>query len=711
MRQDAPLPAMPETLQANPELGKWLRILPEGVVEISTGKVELGQGILTALAQIAADELDVSLERIRVAATNTALTPNEGVTAGSHSIEQSGMALRFACAEARAIFLAAAAERLGVKDSDLSIEDGAFVGPGNASTSYWELADSVSLARQATASARPKYAAQRRLVGRDASRLDIPDKVFGRPCFIHDLALPNMLHGRVIRSTAPHARPERIDEEQLRSLPELVRLVRDGNFLGVLAETEAAAAGAAAILERTIAWSEDEGLPDCERLNDWITSARKETKLVDVKENGLAPPPSRTIRHRYSRPYLAHASIAPSCALAQWSDGRLKVWSHSQGIFNLRSELALVFSVPADDIVVEHVQSAGCYGHNGADDTGLDAALLARAAEGRPVRLQWSRENELGRAPFGAAMVVEIEAEIDEAGGIGRWRHEIWSNGHTLRPGRQSGPVLLAGTELAKPFERAISVNPPMSGGGGAERNAIPLYAFPSWEIVNHRLLEMPLRTSSLRSLGSYANVFAIESFLDEIAAELDEDPLALRLRHLADERGRAVLQAAARLGEWGSRPAAEGVGRGLGFARYKNSSAYCAVVADVDCREEVRVTRLAIAVDVGEAITPDGVINQIEGGAVQATSWTTKEAVTFDRSRVTSAGWETYPILRFSEAPDVIVEIVPRPDDPPLGSGEAAQGPTAAAIGNAVYNALGIRMRELPITRERVIAAMKAAD
>jgi CO/xanthine dehydrogenase Mo-binding subunit len=704
MKHDA-LPDLPESLRVNPELGKWLRILPFGGIEISTGKVELGQGILTALAQIAADELDVSFERIRVAATDTAGTPNEGVTAGSHSIEHSGMALRFACAETRAIFLAAAADRLGVKDSDLSVEDGAFIGPGNASTSYWELAESVSLARNATGSAKPKHAS-RRLTGRDASRLDIPDKVFGNPCFIHDLVLPEMRHGRMIRSTAPHARLERVNEAALRSLPGFVRLVRDGSFLGVLAESEAAAIAAAALLQEKVVWSESDGLPDCERLNDWIRSAPHETSVVDARQDGALAPPSRRIRHRYSRPYLAHASIAPSCALAQWSDGRLKVWSHSQGIFNLRSELALMFSLPPEHIVVEHVQSAGCYGHNGADDAALDAALLARAAEGRPVRLQWSRESELGRAPFGAAMVVEIEAEIDATGGIGHWRHEIWSNGHVMRPGRSSGLVLLAATELAEPFERAVSINPPIAGGGGAERNAMPLYAFPRREIVNHRLLEMPLRTSSMRSLGSYANVFAIESFLDELAAELGEDPLALRLRYLADGRGRAVLQAAARLGDWGARPAAEGAGRGLAFARYKNSGAYCAVVADVDCRAEVRVTRLAIAVDVGETITPDGVINQIEGGAVQATSWTIKEAVTFDRSRVTSAGWETYPILRFSEAPAVSVEIVQRPDDPPLGAGEAAQGPTAAAIANAVYDALGIRVRELPITRERIIAA-----
>jgi CO/xanthine dehydrogenase Mo-binding subunit len=702
--------ALPGSLQSNPELATWLRVLPEGAVEISTGKVEIGQGILTALAQIAADELDVALERIRLAPTDTVRAPNEGLTAGSLSVQQSGTALRAACAEARAILLAAAAERLGVLESDLSIEDGAIIGPGNARTSYWELALGVSLARAATGRGQPKSAAARKLVGRDAERLDIPDKVFGLPCFIHDLVLPDMLHGRVIRSLAPHARLEEVDDTALRPLNGFVRLVRDGSFLGVLAETEAAAAAAAATLQRSVVWSEGEELPDCTRLNDWLASARRETNVIERRPNDAVSQPARTIRRRYSRPYLAHASIAPSCALAQWRDRRLKVWSHSQGVFALRSELALVFSLPADGIVVEHVQGAGCYGQNGADDVALDAALLAREAEGRPVRVQWSREDELARAPFGAAMVVEIEAGIDAAGAITGWRHAIWSNGHSLRPGSVPAPTLIAATERAESSEPPVSVNPPAARGGGAERNAVPLYTFSSLEIVNHRLHEMPLRTSALRSLGAYANVFAIESFLDELAAELDDDPLALRLRHLADARGRAVLETAARLGSWASRPAGEAAGRGLGFARYKNTGAYCAVVADVDCREEVRVTRLAIAVDVGEAINPDGVVNQVAGGAIQATSWTTKEAVTFDRTRITSASWETYPILRFSEVPAVTVEIVPRPLDPPLGAGEVAQGPTAAAIANAVSDALGIRVRNLPITRERIIAAVDAA-
>ena len=359
----------------------------------------------------------------------------------------------------------------------------------------------------------------------------------------------------------------------------------------------------------------------------------------------------------------------------------MHVWSHSQGMYNLRADLALVLALPPERIVVEHVEGAGCYGHNGADDVALDAVLLARAAQGRPVRVQWSRADELARSPFGAAMAVEIEADLDGAGEIVGWRHAIWSNGHVARPGRNDSPTLLAASELEKPFPRFIATNPPLATGGGADRNSVPLYDFPAFEITSHRLLTMPLRTSALRSLGAFANVFAIESFLDELAAERGEDPLALRLRHLRDPRARAVLEAAAARAGWSAWRPREGAGHGIGFARYKHSGAYCAVVAEIEGDADIRVRRLVVAVDVGETINPDGVANQIEGGAIQAASWTLKEAVRFDRTRVLSDAWESYPILTFSEVPAVEVEIVARPEEKPVGAGEAAHGPTAAAI------------------------------
>jgi CO/xanthine dehydrogenase Mo-binding subunit len=325
------------------------------------------------------------------------------------------------------------------------------------------------------------------------------------------------------------------------------------------------------------------------------------------------------------------------------------------------------------------------------------------------VQVQWTRADELTWSPFGAAMTVELKADVAADGRIVNWHHEIWSNGHGTRPGRGKTPALLAAWHLEKPFARVIAVNAALAVGGGAERNSIPLYNFARYKTINHRLLTMPLRTSSLRSLGAHCNVFAVESFIDEIAHDFGIDPLELRLRHLDDARGRAVLEAAAKMAGWSNRKKTEGRGMGIAFARYKNSGAYCAAVAEIDAAREVRVQRLWIAVDAGLVINPDGVVNQIEGGAIQSVSWTLKEAVKFDRTRITSGAWEDYPILRFSEVPQVQVEIINRPEEKALGAGEAAQGPVAAAIANAVADALGVRARVMPLTAEAVTKAALA--
>jgi nicotinate dehydrogenase subunit B len=700
-------PNLPVSLAANPVLSSWIRFSPDGHVKVSPGKVEIGQGIVTALAQIAADELDVDIGRVQMVRASTAGSPNEGVTSGSLSVQQSGRAIRHACAEIRKIFLGAASDRLGVGTDALDISDGTISGPGNIRTSYWELAGEVSLDRDATPGAVPKRSTQRALAGNSIQRLDIPDKVFARPRFIHDSALPGMLHGRVLRPEMSAAKLVELPEDGARAVAGLVAIVRDGNFAGVVCETEDGAEAALSGLRKGAAWSSGEALPDESGLAEWLKAQPAESTVIDKKTAPEASQKQRTIRRQYTRPYLAHASIAPSCAMAQWSGDRVQVWTHSQGVYFLRADLALVLKMPIENITVEHMEGAGCYGHNAADDVALDAVLLARAAGGRPVRVQWSRQDEMSQAPFGAAMAIEIEADLDAQGEIAGWRHSIWSNGHTARPGRAAQPALLAATELANPFPRYISTNPPQAGGGGADRNSIPLYDFPSWQIECHRLLTMPVRTSALRTLGAQGNVFAIESFLDELASESGEDPVAFRLRHLSDERAKDVIRSAAKRANWKPEKRT-GVGFGLGFARYKNTGAYCAVVAEVEGAEDISVKRLTIAVDVGEAINPDGVVNQIEGGAIQATSWVLKERVRFDRQRITSNTWTAYPILRFSEVPDVQVEVIQRPDSEPLGAGEAAHGPVTAAIANAVFDALGVRVRNLPITRDSLIAAME---
>ncbi len=710
MTEQAPSPSapkLPPSLAANPMLSSWIRIAPEGHVTVSPGKVEIGQGIVTALAQIAADELDIELARVQMVRASTAGSPNEGVTSGSLSVQQSGRAIRQACAEIRQIFLAAAADRLGVGTGALDIVDGTISGPGNVSTSYWELAGEVSLDRHATPGAVPKSSARRAVAGKSVQRLDIPDKVFAHPRFIHDSPLPGMLHGRVLRSELSTGTLIELKEDAARRIERLVAIVRDGNFTGVVSETEAGAELALAALRKAATWSSSEALPDEDGLAEWLKSQPAELSVIASKQASSSLTKTRTVHRQYTRPYIAHGSIAPSCAMAQWTDDRVRVWTHSQGVYLLRADLALVLRLPVENITVEHMEGAGCYGHNGADDVALDAVLLAKAAGGRPVRVQWSRADEMSHAPFGAAMTIEIEADLDAKDEIVGWRHSIWSNGHTARPGRADMPALLAATELAKPFPRAIAANPPPANGGGADRNSVPLYDFPSWQIESHRLTTMPIRTSALRTLGAQGNVFAIESFLDELAAERGEDPVLFRLRHLSDERARDVIRTVAKRANW--KPVRrDGTGYGIGFARYKNTGAYCAVIAEVEGAEDVSVKRLTIAVDVGEAINPDGVINQIEGGAIQATSWVLKERVRFDHQRITSNSWTEYPILRFSEVPEVQVEVMSRPEIEPVGAGEAAHGPVTAAIANAVFDALGVRVRNLPITRERLIEAME---
>ena len=703
----SPAPPLPSSLAANPVLSSWVRFSREGQVMVSPGKVEIGQGIVTALAQIAADELDVDIGRVQMVRASTAGSPNEGVTSGSLSVQHSGRAIRHVCAEIRQMFLALASDRLGVGIDLLDISDGTISGPGNMRTSYWELADDVSLDRNATPGAVPKSSAQRALAGNSIQRLDIPDKVFAHPRFIHDSALPGLLHGRVLRSEMAAAKLVELREDRARGVAGLIAIVRNGNFAGVVSETEDAAEAALTVLRKGATWTAGETLPDEDRLAEWLKAQPVESTVIDRKTASQAAATERTIKRQYSRPFIAHASIGPCCAMAQWNGDRVRVWSHSQGVYFLRSDLALVLKLPIEDITVEHMEGAGCYGHNGADDVALDAVLLARAAAGRPVRVQWSRQDEMSHAPFGAAMAIELEADLDAQGEIVDWRHGIWSNGHTARPGRATQPALLAGTELGSPFPRTISTNPPQANGGGSDRNSVPLYDFPSWTIESHRLLTMPIRTSALRTLGAQGNVFAIECFLDELAALRGEDPVAFRLRHLRDIRAQDVIRAAAKRANW--RPDRQtGRGYGLGFARYKNTGAYCAVVAEIESAEDIRVKRLTIAVDVGEVINPDGVVNQIEGGAIQATSWVLKERVRFDNQRITSNTWSTYPILRFSEVPEVQVEIIPRPELEPLGAGEAAHGPVTAAIANAVFDAIEVRVRNLPITRDSLIAAME---
>ncbi|MGH2872645.1 MAG: molybdopterin cofactor-binding domain-containing protein [Solirubrobacteraceae bacterium] len=699
---------LPENLRGNPLLSTWLQVRGDGTVSVCPGKVELGQGIRTALAQLAADELDVAIGRVRMVPVATPASPDEGHTAGSRSIQESGAAVRQACAEVRQLFLDAAAKRLGCPVGELEVNDGEVSSPdGSTSTSYWELAGAVSLDRSATGAVAPRPLGSGRAAGRPVPRIDLRDMLLGRPSFVHDLRLPGMLHGRVVRPPYSHARLLRVG-----TCPAEARTVRDGSFLGAISAREEHAVKARNQLMQTTIWERSRELPDSGDISCFLRMAPSvEERLIDdhlSHGHELVDGVVRSHRASYSRPFLAHASIGPSCAVARWEDGRLEVWCASQGVYALRSVLARCFSLAPSDIVVRHVPGSGCYGHNGADDVAFEAALLARAVPGTPVRLQWMRDEELGWAPFGPAMVAVASAELGADGAVLSFGYDVWGNGSGGRPGEGGRPNLFAASQLATPLAPPLAVEVPHELGGGTSRNAIPLYRLGRRRISSHWVSEMPVRTSALRSLGAFGNVFAIESFLDELALLADADPLEYRLRHLDDARAVAVLRTAADVSGWSGRARDSQRGMGIAVARYKNQGGYCAVVAEVEAVERLRVLRLTAAVDVGFAVNPDGIENQVMGGAVQAASWTLTESVSTDENRVTSTGWDRYPILRFSEVPQVHVVVVHGDDRPPLGVGEIVQGPTAAAIANALFDAIGVRVRDLPLTRQQILTAIE---
>jgi nicotinate dehydrogenase subunit B len=698
-------PTLPPLLANNPRLDQWVEFSSAGRVTVSTGRVEIGQGVLTAMLQIAAEELDVASDRILLQTGDTDLTPNEGYTAGSQSIQFGGVALRSACAEVRGLFLDHAAAKFGYSRPELSVRDGGIVHRGQPTGhDYWSLADAVDLGRHATGRPPTKDVRDYRVVGRNAPRLDLAAKVFGQSIFVHDMALDGMVHARVVRQPRRGAVINTVDTAALhRAAKSPIDIVRDGNFLAVVGTDETTVEAVAAVAPNHVAWDGIDTINPFQEEARWLLQQPSDDRTVG------APLPADSTRRRnlheatYTRMHVAHASIAPSCALAVYRNGRLQVWTHSQGVYPLRDALARTLKLDPGTISVKHVQGPGCYGHNGADDAAADAAVIAFRMPGKPVRVRWRREEEFGFEPVSPSMVVTARAVLDEAERPSDWTTEIWSGRHGSRPG--GGEAL---PNPPPPPPAAESSSPP----GAGTRNGEPLYDFPAKRIVHHLIAETPVRTSSLRGLGATLNVFAIESFMDELAQKAGKDPVAYRLSVLSDTRARAVVEHAARLSAWEEGiPHGAGRGRGIGFARYKNLAAYAAVVAEVEVDESVRLLRVWCAADGGLVINPDGAINQLEGGIIQAASWALKEGVRLDGNGISSRDWESYPVLRFSEVPEVTVELVdPAADRPPLGIGEASGGPTVAAIGNAVAHALGARIRDLPLTRDRVMSALLQA-
>jgi len=704
--------SLPGAIQRTPELGRWLAFNENGTVTVHTGKVEIGQGIKTALAMIAAEELYLSLDRVVVQTADTEITPNEFVTAGSMSVEDSGSAIRVAAATAREYLLALAGQVLGVDPATLLVEDGTVSSTAtNEQTDYWSLQGGHPFEVTITAMPALKHPHDYTLVGSRQRRLDVPAKVRGDVAFLHDMVLPRMRYGRVIKPPVAGARltgaPDGLD------LPG-VDVVRNGSFLGVVADREETAVLAASRLAGAATW---EALPLTPLPEDVPAYLREHVSVSLPVVEGTpreaplppvepAPDTVRSLTATYYRPFQMHAAMGPSAAIARYLNGVLTVYSHSQGVELLKLALADALDLQPGQVHVIHAEGAGCYGHNGADDVALDAALLAMAVEPVPVRVHWSRADEHGFEPYGPAALIDMAAGLDEQGRIVDWRHETYSFTHMGRPRPQAGyNNLQSSWWLASPKQPAPP-RPALFAEVGIHRNMAPLYALKKQRLVKHFVADSPLRTSSLRSLGAFANVFAIESFMDELALAAGADPFEFRLAHLDDPRAIDVLKALRR--EAPPPPTSPGSGRGIAMARYKNRQTWCAVLVDLQVTDDarVRLNDVLISADAGLVIDPDGLENQLEGGFVQAASWTLKEAVSWNADGVTTRDWASYPILTFSEVPRIRTHLVKRPLERTLGVGEASTGPTPAAIANAIYSATGLRLRTLPITPDRLRAA-----
>jgi CO/xanthine dehydrogenase Mo-binding subunit len=706
----APPVSLPGSLDDERFLDSWIRIDPDNSVTVFTGKAELGQGIRTALLQVAAEELEVDPAEIRLITADTGRTPNEGFTAGSQSMQNSGTAIRNAAAQVRALLLAEAARRFGMAATELRAENKAVLAKDGRRATYGELVSGQMLHVEAQPQSALKPPGTFRVIGKTLPRVDIPGKVTGQPAYVHDLRLEGMLHARVVRPPSPAARLSEVDASAAEALPGVVSVVRDGNFLAVVASKEFQAVNTMRALAAAARWQESETLPDQTDLPAELQ--RLESEVGTVAEAGMLSSDGKIFEATFSRPYQIHGSIGPSCAVAQMkADGSLDVWSHTQGVFPDRAAIAEMLAMPEDKVHVIHMEGSGCYGHNGADDAAADAALIASKLPGKPIRVQWMREQEHSWEPYGPAMLMKISAALDDQGRIASWAYDLWSNTHSTRPG--GAGALLAARHKAEAFQpKPAKLN--ISPSGNGDRNADPLYVIPNKRVLWHFLADMPLRVSALRALGAYANVFAIESTIDELALIADADPVEFRLRHVEDLRARAVIELAAERFGWDKAQMPRNRGRGFGFARYKNLAAYLAVAMEVDVEPEtgrVHVIRAVSAIDSGEIVNPDGIRNQTEGGILQSISWTLYEAVAFDRTRITSTDWSSYPILRFASVPESVeVHIVERPGEPFLGTGEAAQGPAAAAVANAIRHATGKRLYDLPFTRDRIRSAVGRA-
>jgi CO/xanthine dehydrogenase Mo-binding subunit len=660
------------------------------------------------MTQIVAEELDVPLGAVSVIEGDTALTPDQGTSSGSNSIQLGGAQIRLAAATARRALLLEAAAALKRDVSELATADGVVTAKSTGqSIKYGELIGDKAFALKVDKTTPTKSPAEFKLVGKSVARLDIPAKVTGEFTYMQDFRLPGMLHGRVVRPPAIGATLQSIDESSVRDIRDLVKVVRVGNFVGVVARTEWGAIKAAQQLKTE--WSKWEGLPDQAKLWDHVRTT-KVVKEDVTSQVGDVPAAlgqgARRLKATYDFAIHTHGSIGPSCAVVEIKDGQLTCWTASQATHNLRKQLAAMLTMPDANIRCIYLDGSGCYGRNGHEDAAADAALLARAV-GAPVRVQWMRADEHGWDPKGPPTLVDLEAALDASGNILAWSSSFF------HPQGASGTVDMVAADLAElPHETNLAP------GNIIGNTALP-YTLPNVRTVAHRLETTPFKPSWIRTPGRLQNTFANESFLDELAAAAGVDPLEYRLRYLKDPRGIELLERLAKLSKWeksAPKPAASGdivTGRGISYVKYELVRTYVGAVADVEVNKatgDIRVRRFYVVQDCGQIINPDGVKNQLEGNMVQTLSRTLKEQVTFDRSQVTSLDWGSYPIITFPEIPEVVIDLIDRPNEKPWGAGEPSASVVPGAVSNAVFDAVGARLRSVPFLPDKVKAAMRKA-
>jgi nicotinate dehydrogenase subunit B len=693
------------------QVDTFLAIDRRGMVTVYAGKVELGNGIRTALTQIVADELDVRMDRIDVVQGDTALTPDQGPTSGSLSIQSAGMQIRQAAATARSALLDEAARRLGVAKEALVVSDGTVMGrPGGGAVAYAELVEGNSFNLKVDLEAPVKNPVDHKIVGKPVARLDIPGKLTGAFTYMQDYRVPDMLHGRVVRPPSIGARLESVDVASIGHIPDLVKVVRERDFLGVVAKSEWSSVRAAREIAAT--WSKSETLPDAKKLWQHVRTTKVVHDDVTSRIGNTATvmqAGESKLNATYDFAIHTHGSIGPSCAISEFRDGKLISWSSSQATHNLRKQLALMFSMPPEDVRCVFVDGSGCYGRNGHEDAAADAALLAKAV-GRPVRVQWSRADEHGWDPKGPPTLIDLRASLDAAGNVTAWESEFFV------PRGAAGNVALVAAGLADlPADRDLSP-------GGIINDSAIAYKFPNINTVCHRLETTPFRPSWIRAPGRMQNTFANECFIDEIAATVVADPIEFRVKYTdpADTRGLEVLDRLAKLAKWEKRGSPQKningnivKGRGASYVKYELVRTYVGAVAEVEVNRvtgDISVVKFYIVHDCGQIINPIGVRAQIEGCIIQTVSRTLKEELSFDRTMVTSLDWATYPILTFTEVPEIEIELIDRPTEKPWGAGEPTAAVVSSSISNAVFDATGIRLRSVPFRREKVRAALKSS-